>query len=116
VLHRVAEAAQSTTSFVRIGVIVAVDHPEQRRMALRQNVARGLVDAMGAHEGELVLAGDSDELSQSRHELFVLAGTLCDELRGRRVNVRVRFSTAKSGVMAVVTPSSPDVEALSSKL
>lgn len=115
VLHRVAEAAQSTTSSVRIGVIVAVDHPEQRRMALRQNVARGLVEAMGEQEGELVLAGDSDELSQSRHELFALAGTLCDELRGRRVNVRVRFSTAKSGVMPVVTPSSPDVEALVSK-
>jgi hypothetical protein len=115
VLHRVAEAAHRSSSSVRIGVIVSVDNPEQPRVALRQNVARALVEAMGSHEGELVLAGHSDELSQSRHELFALAGNLADELRGKRVNVRVRFSTAKSGVMAVVTPSSPDVESLLSK-
>ncbi len=117
VLHRVAEAkARSGASHVRAGVIVAVDQPEEQRMELRQGVARALVEAMGSdHEGELVLAGDSDELSQSRHQLFALAGSLCDELRGKGINVRVRFTSTKSGVMRTVTPSSPDLLHLVSK-
>jgi len=107
VLHRVKEAGQRGPVRVRVGVIVAADHPEQRRAALRQSVARALLRAMGtAHEAELVLAGDAEELEQSRHELFALAGSLCEELGGTRVNVRVRFSSARSGVMRTV-PSAP---------
>lgn len=109
VLHRVAEAAANSGARVRVGVIVSVDSPTQERVMLRQNVARGLLKAMGtAHEAELVLAGDSEELEASRHQLFALAGTLCEELGGTLVNVRVRFSNSKSGVMRSVSPSSPD--------
>jgi hypothetical protein len=109
VLHRVAEAAANSGARVRVGVIVSVDSPTQQRVMLRQNVARALLKAMGtAHEAELVLAGDSEELEASRHQLFALAGTLCEELGGTLVNVRVRFSNSKSGIMRSVSPSSPD--------
>ena len=109
VLHRVAEASANSGARVRVGVIVSVDSPTQERVLLRQNVARGLLKAMGvAHEAELVLAGDSEELDASRHQLFALAGTLCEELGGTLVNVRVRFSNSKSGIMRAAAPSSPD--------
>jgi hypothetical protein len=116
VLHRVAEAVHSGDARVRVGVIVSADSVEQSRMPLRQNVARALLKAMGfGGEAELVLAGDSEELEASRHEIFALAGTLCEELSGAQVNVRVRFSNSKSGVMRSVTPSTPDVEPFVSK-
>jgi hypothetical protein len=69
------------------------------------------------HEAELVLAGAAQERDGPRHELFGLAGALCEELGGTKVSVRVRFSAtpAKSGVMRTVAPSSPDAEALTSK-
>ena len=111
VLHRIVEASTSSGARVRVGVIVSADSPDQPRLSLRQNVARALLKAMGAgHEAELVLAGDSEELDASRHELFALAGTLCEELGGSQVNVRVRFSNGKSGVMRSVSPSTPDAE------
>lgn len=116
VLHRLAEAtARGEAARLRIGVMVASQQTLESRAALRQNIARAITDAMSGPEGELVLAGDSEELSHSRHELFALAGTLCDELRGRHINVRVRFTSAQSGVMRTVTPSSPDLQDLVSK-
>jgi hypothetical protein len=116
---RVAEAcSRSDAAFVRVGVLVAAHDPQQVRAKLRLRVARALADAMttdGAHERELVLAGDSEDLNQSQHELLALAGALCDELRGKRINVRVRFTSATSGVMRTVTPSSPDSSEWASK-
>ncbi len=115
VLTRVTEAAGGSAR-VRVGVIVSADSPTQARVDLRQNVARGLLKAMGtAHEAELVLAGDSEEIEASRHQLFALAGTLCEELGGTLVNVRVRFSNSRSGVMRSASPSSSDAEPVASK-
>lgn len=116
VLHRVAEAAVSGSGLIRVGVIVSADRGSESRLAMRQAVSRALLKAMGtSHEAELVLAGDSEELDASRHEMFALAGTLCEELGGSRVSVRVRFSNGKSGVMRSVSPSSPEVDSLVSK-
>ena len=110
------QAGANSGARVRVGVIVSVDSPTEERVLLRQNVARALLKAMGKnHEAELVLGGDSEELDGSRHEMFELAGTLCEELGGTRVSVRVRFSNGKSGVMRSVTPSSPDVDSQVSK-
>ena len=90
VLHRVEEASAHGGARVRAGVIVCTDSPEQKRSTLRQNIARGLLKAMGTgREAEVVLGGDSEELEASRHELFALAGTLCEELGGTQVSVRV---------------------------
>lgn len=115
VVHRIAEA-QHGSARVRVGVIVSIDSPGHDRVSLRQSIARALLKAMGtAHEAELVLSGDSEELEDSRQQLFALAGTLCEELGGTRVNVRVRFSNSKSGIMRSVSPSTPDVEPFASK-
>jgi hypothetical protein len=116
VVHRVEEATAHSGPRVRVGVMVLADPADREREAGRKNIAWALLKAMGAaHEAELVLAGDGQESDGSRHELFALAGTLCEELGGTHVNVRVRFTHGKSGVMRAITPSSPDVEAVSSK-
>jgi hypothetical protein len=116
VVHRVEEATTHSGPRVRVGVMVLADPTNHAREPGRKNIARALLRAMGAaHEAELVLAGDSQELDASRHELFALAGTLCEELGGTHVSVRVRFTNTKSGVMRVVAPSSPEVDVLSAK-
>lgn len=116
VLHRIAEAASAKWLRVRVGVIVSADRPGHDRGALRRSVARALLKAMGtSQEAELVLAGDGEELDASRHELFELAGSLCEELGGALVNVRVRFTSARSGVMRSVTSSSPELMPAASK-
>lgn len=109
VMARVKEAAQSGGLRLRVGVIVASEQPGHDRSLLRQNVARALVTAMDkTHEAELVLAGDGEELEASRHELFALAGSLCEELGGAHINVRVRFTHGRSGVIqAVPGPGAP---------
>ncbi len=112
VLHRIAEAANTNGARVRVGVIVAADHPHQQRPLLRESIARALLAVMGkSHEAELVLAGNSDELEASRHELFALAGVLCEELSGTHINVRVRFSCGRlrpSGVMRAAESVAPE--------
>jgi hypothetical protein len=119
VVHRIADATVGTGARVRVGVIVAGDSQDDARLALREQVARAILKAMGTgREAELVLAGDAQELEGPRHELFGLAGALCQELGGTNVSVKVRFSSGphtKSGVMRTVTPSTPDVEVLSLK-
>jgi hypothetical protein len=114
VAHRVGEALSDDAMRVRVGVIVAADVEGERRGEARESIARTLLQAMRTQSGEaeLVLAGDNDDLEASRHELFALTGTLCEELGGSKVSVRVRFSNAKSGIMRSVTPSTPDVEPL----
>jgi hypothetical protein len=114
VLCRITEAKNSGAGRVRVGVIVSADSALESRLAMRQSVARAVLKAMGAsHEAELVLAGDGEELD--RAAMFELAGTLCGELVGTDVSVRVRFANSESGVMRSVASSSPDVEPLVSK-
>jgi hypothetical protein len=116
VVHRIAEATHSSGARVRVGVIVAGDSGDEGRLSLRENVARAILKKMvPGREAELVLAGDGHELDRSRQDLFELAGALCEELGGTGVNVRVRFSHAKSGVMRTVPASVADPEILSSK-
>jgi hypothetical protein len=116
VVHRVVEATTHSGPRVRVGVMVLCEAMNASRQESRRNIARALLKAMGAaHEAELVLAGDGQELDVARHELFALAGSLCEELGGTHINVRVRFTNGKSGVMRALSASAPDVEALSSK-
>jgi hypothetical protein len=116
VVHRIREATTSTGARVRVGVIVSAPTASDELLAFRESVSRAILQMMGSGgEAELVLAGDGHDGDPSRHELFALAGALCEELGGTRVNVRVRFSNSKSGVMRSVAPSSPDAEPLTSK-
>ena len=117
VLHRIEEATSRSGARVRVGVIVVADSTDCEKLNLRESVARGILKAMGSHgEAELVLAGDGGESAPSRHELFALAGVLCEELGGTNVSVRVRF-TGKSGVMRALGVGAfvAETEALSSK-
>jgi hypothetical protein len=77
------------------------------RFRMARAVLRGMADA-GA--GELLLAADSLISDDARHQLFALAGTLCDELYGAELGVRVRFSTrsAQSGKMPSARPRSDE--------
>jgi hypothetical protein len=79
----------------------------------RQAICEALLRVMlKKQRGELVLASDVTAGEAVRHQLFALAGTLCDELRGTRVSVRVRFDTVRpsppvSGFMKSVASASP---------
>lgn len=112
VLHRIAEATTSSGARVSVGVIVAAPAAGEERLEFRESVARALLQRMGSG-AELVLAGDGHETDPARHELFTIAGALCEELGGSKVNVRVRFSSSKSGVMCSVEPATPDAKVAS---
>jgi hypothetical protein len=104
VVHRVTEAKSAGTGRIRVGVLVASGRSDDSVRSFREGVARAIVNAMGTRsEAELVLAGGGSEADPSRHELFALAGALCEELGGTSVNVRVRFCNSRSGVMRSVS-------------
>jgi hypothetical protein len=117
VLHRVAEASANGVGRIRVGGIIAADRGGEAQAALRHRLAGALLQAMSSHpESELVLAGENAEAESTRQELFALAGALCGELGGKRVNVCVRFSNKRSGTMRSVTSSSPDGDGIASKI
>jgi hypothetical protein len=106
VLHRIEEASHEAWLRVRVGVIVVADQPDHDRTAHREPIARALLKAMGTtQEAELVLAGGEDQ-ETSRHGLLALAGSLCEELGGAHINVRVRFAGTSGVIPAVPLPVS----------
>jgi hypothetical protein len=116
VVHRITEATTSSGAKVRVGVIVAAGNAAEAQPAFRESVARAVLEVMGSSpEAELVLAGEGHERDPIRHELFALAGALCEQPGGTKVNVRVRFASGKSGVMRTAAPSTPDIEPLVAK-
>lgn len=96
---------------IHAGLLVSNGALDCETIASRQAICDALLRVMlKTQRGELVLASDVTAGDAVRHQLFALADTLCDETRGTRVNVRVRFDTirpspAASGVMKSVTPS-----------
>jgi hypothetical protein len=116
VIHRITEATTNSGAKVRVGVIVAVGSASEALLTFRESVARAILQVMGSStEAELVLAGEGHDGDPVRHELFTLAGALCEQPGGTKVNVRVRFASGKSGVMRTAAPSTPDTESLASK-
>jgi hypothetical protein len=104
---------------IHAGLLVVNGGLDEASIAARQAMCDALLHVMlKKQRGELVLASDVTAGDAVRHQLFALAGTLCDELRGTRVSVRVRFDTlrpgpAVSGVMksvASATASEPPKE------
>jgi hypothetical protein len=109
VLHRVEEAASLELQKVRVGVLVSRGFGDHPTLVMRDRLARALLRVMmESGRGELVLAGDGTDGDAARHQLFGLAGSLCEELGGTKVNVRVRFAH-KSGVMRSVTPPALEI-------
>ncbi len=95
---------------IHAGLMVCNGRLDAASVEARELMCGALLRVMVQRQyGELVLAGDVTASEDVRHVLFSLAGTLCDELHGTAVNVRVRFDTVRpapstSGVMKSVAP------------
>jgi hypothetical protein len=91
---------------LHVGILVCGDGQEPERNAVRRAICRAVVNALDS-TGDFVLAANEDCDERFKHELLSLAGELCEERAGTRVNVRVRFSTGRSGTMPSVVPVGP---------
>ena len=93
---------------IHAGLLVSNGALDAASIDARQAICGAFLRVMlKKQRGELVLASDVTAGDDVRHQLFALAGTLCDELGGSQVSVRVRFDTirptpAASGVMKSV--------------
>jgi hypothetical protein len=96
---------------IHTGLLVCNGALDDESVGARQRICAALLRVMLLKQhGELVLAGDVAASDQVRHELFALAGTLCDDLGGSPISVRVRFDTVRpaprtSAVMKSVAPA-----------
>jgi hypothetical protein len=103
---------------IHAGLMVCNGQLDAASVEARERMCAALLRVMVQRQhGELVLAGDVTASEDVRHVLFTLAGTLCDELRGTQVSVRVRFDTVRpapgtSGVMKSVAPPAAEPGAL----
>ena len=98
---------------IHVALLVSNGALDEASVAARKQMCGSLLRVMvSKRQGELVLAANAHAGDELRHELFALAGTLCDELGGTQVNVSVRFGSGRpetraSGVMKSVAPA-PD--------
>ena len=97
--RRLASLA-SKGSGPRVAIIATNTLLDSATLDARYLLAKTAVQAMGL-SGELVLSASleggvpADELGERvRHELFALAGLLCDQLAGADIGVSVRFPVA----------------------
>jgi len=99
---------------IHAGLLVCNGALDEGTVLARERICSHLLRVMRQKQhGELVLASDVSAGDDIRHQLFALAGTLCDELRGTEVSVRVRFDTVRpasgvSGVRPSVAPPADD--------
>ena len=116
-IARKMDEVGSHDSVIHAGLLVSNGALDEASVAARERICSHLLRVMIQKQcGELVLAADVTAGDDIRHELFALAGTLCDDLRGSPVSVRVRFDTlrpsAVSGVMKTAG-STEDTDAAS---
>ena len=98
---------------IHVALLVSNGALDEASVAARKQMCASLLRVMvSKRQGELVLAADARAGDELRHELFALAGTLCDELGGTQVNVRVRFGSGRpeSGVSGVMKSVAPPAE------
>jgi hypothetical protein len=109
IARRMDEIASGDAA-IHVALLVSNGALDEASVVARKQMCASLLRVMVLkRQGELVLAADSRAGEELRHELFALAGTLCDELRGTEVSVRVRFGSGRpetgvSGVMKSVAP------------
>jgi hypothetical protein len=109
IARRMTEIATSDAA-IHAALLVSNGALDEASLAAREQMCASLLRVMvQKRRGELVLAADARAGDALRHELFALAGTLCDELGGTEVNVRVRFGSGRpessvSGVRKSVIP------------
>jgi hypothetical protein len=87
-----------------LAVVLCAENAQHTARLARERVCQALIPALDG--GDLVLAA-TDDAEAFKQELFALAGRLCETPRGKRVNVRVRFSSSESGTMPSVMPVMP---------
>jgi hypothetical protein len=115
IARRMTEIAAGDAA-IHAALLVSNGALDEASVSARKRICESLLRVMvQKRRGELVLAAALHAGDELRHELFALAGTLCDELRGPEVSVRVRFGSGRpepavSGVMRSVAPSASDLE------
>jgi len=108
--QRVIRKLELVNGDLRVAIVAANAETHEDSAAARYRIARALLRVMAKRgSGEIVLTSDATD--DVRQALFALAGTLCEDLRGTDLGVRVRFSGAgaESGTIRSVRPSSPDL-------
>jgi len=103
VLRRLDEMGRGS-NVLSVAVVLCAENAQHAARAGREGVCQALIRALDG--GDLVLAA-TDDAEAFKQELFALAGRLCETPRGKRVNVRVRFSSSESGTMPSVMPVAP---------
>jgi len=101
VLSRLHESARGP-SVLSVGIVLCVETASPEQKAAREQICREIVNLL-SKSGDLVLAANEGAES-FKHELFALAGELCEGEAVPRVNVRVRFAVSESGTMPSVLP------------
>ena len=104
VVRRVGEIAMQHKS-LHVGILVCGDGREAQRESVRREICHAIVNALDS-KGDFVLAANEDCDERFKHELMELVGELAEERAGSHINIRVRFSTGKSGTMPSVVPTS----------
>jgi hypothetical protein len=84
--------------------VLCAENTHDGARSARERICHALARAL---EGGDVVIAATDDAEPFKQELFALAGRLCEGPRGKRVNVRVRFSSSESGTMPSVVPLSP---------
>ena len=110
VVQRVRSLAERGAG-VHSALVMTNDQTDSEVIAARYQMCRALLRTMSEHGlGELILGADPGVGDDAQHQLFALAGALCDELYGTDLGVRVRFShrRATSGTMPSVPPIAAD--------
>ena len=118
--RRIASVA-SKGGRLRVAIIAANARLDPATLKARYRLAAASVQAMGL-SGELVLTTaphhslGTPNQDRIRHEIFALAGALCDELAGTEIGVSVRFpeATEQSGLRPSVHKVSSDTESVAS--
>jgi len=101
IVRRVHELAQQRVH-MDLGLFLTNGRTDDASVDARYKMARAVLRSMSdAGAGELLIAAETQIDDEARHQLFALAGTLCDELYGAELGVRVRFHNrpAASGTM-----------------
>jgi hypothetical protein len=101
VLARLPESARGP-SVLSVGIVLCSERATVEQKAAREQICRSIVNLLSS-SGDLVLAANEGAES-FKHELFALAGKLCEGAAVPRVNVRVRFAMSESGTMPSVLP------------
>lgn len=101
VLARLEEATRGSSA-LSVGIMLCVEGAPDEQKAARETICHAVVKGLSS-AGDLVLAANEGAES-FKHELFALAGELCEGAAVPHVNVRVRFAMSESGTMPSVLP------------